>query len=242
MNKTETITAVYLGVSGRGAPETVLASAASFRWKFSAGTFPLAFPPADPFRLPNLLKHGQSFLLTLENGVITDLAPAEEETPSPAFRNPFRGRPGLHTLKNFLLTALMPVGQALYVFGGGWNFQDTGSNLSARTIGLSPSWRRFFLSQSENYTYRDPFGDEKKLIPRPASTLTGGSTNMAGPGWIARATWAGRCTIPWKPKPAFPDMWALPRKWPPPWPRGAWGPFPAPPPAPSAPCPGISSA
>lgn len=180
MKTAETITAVYLGVDRRGEPETVLSRAASFRWVFSAGAFPLSFPPEDPFRLPNLLKHGQSFVLTLRGGVITDLAPAEKEAPAPAFRNTFRGVPGVRTLKNFFQTALMPVGQALYVYGGGWNFQDTGSNAETRSLGLSPSWRRFFLSQSENYTYRDPFGDEKKADPATSFYPYGGFNEY---GW-----------------------------------------------------------
>jgi hypothetical protein len=63
-------------------------------------------------------------------------------------------------VKNFLATALTPVGTTLYVYGGGWNWQDNGPSLSARTLGLSPDWLRFYREQDQNYTYRDRVGDE----------------------------------------------------------------------------------
>lgn len=47
------------------------------------------------------------------------------------------------TLQNLLKTALMPVGIALYVYGGGWNRQDTGSGNTAMHIGLPQSWIDF---------------------------------------------------------------------------------------------------
>lgn len=68
---------------------------------------------------------------------------------------PVSGIPGRRTLKNFLATALMPVGTVLYVFGGGWNWQDTGSGCYAQAIGLSPSWIHFFQAQDAAYTYKN---------------------------------------------------------------------------------------
>lgn len=72
---------------------------------------------------------------------------------------PVNGTPGTKTLKNFLATALEPVGTALYIYGGTWDWQDVGSSNQATTIGLSQSWIDFFQSQNANYTYRDKDGN-----------------------------------------------------------------------------------
>jgi len=67
---------------------------------------------------------------------------------------PVNGTPGTKTLKNFLATALEPVGTALYIYGGTWDWQDMGSSNQATTIGISQSWIDFFQSQNANYTYK----------------------------------------------------------------------------------------
>lgn len=58
------------------------------------------------------------------------------------------------TLKEFLQIALQPVGSTMYVWGGGWNAADNGGNIDARTIGVSPQWKRFFNQQNSGYDYR----------------------------------------------------------------------------------------
>ncbi len=68
---------------------------------------------------------------------------------------PVSGIPGKATLKNFLSTALEPVGTGLYIYGGTWDWQDVGSSKQATTIGLSQSWIDFFQSQDANYTYKN---------------------------------------------------------------------------------------
>ena len=72
---------------------------------------------------------------------------------------PVSGTPGERTLKNYLQTAMNPVGTALYVYGGSWDWQDVNSSNQALTIGLPQSWIDFFQQQDANYTYkndRDP--------------------------------------------------------------------------------------
>ena len=69
---------------------------------------------------------------------------------------PVSGVPGKLTLKNFLATAMEPVGTALYVYGGTWDWQDVNSSNQSMTIGLSQSWIDFFQSQDENYHYKNP--------------------------------------------------------------------------------------
>lgn len=69
---------------------------------------------------------------------------------------PVSGTPGKKTLKNFLATAMEPVGTALYVYGGTWDWQDVNSSNQAMTIGLSQSWIDFFQSQDKTYHYKNP--------------------------------------------------------------------------------------
>ena len=68
---------------------------------------------------------------------------------------PVSGTPGERTLKNYLKTALEPVGTTLYVYGAGWDWQDDLSSNQSMTIGLSQSWIDFFQQQDANYTYKN---------------------------------------------------------------------------------------
>ena len=58
------------------------------------------------------------------------------------------------TLKFFLQIALRPVGSTMYVWGGGWNENDTGSGPEACTLGVSPRWAAFAGKQTASYDYR----------------------------------------------------------------------------------------
>ncbi len=51
------------------------------------------------------------------------------------------------TIKNYLLGAMQPVGQALYVWGGGWN--------DSTRKGVSPKWKSWYNSQNSSYDYND---------------------------------------------------------------------------------------
>ena len=59
------------------------------------------------------------------------------------------------TIKKLLQTALQPVGSTMYVWGGGWNAADNGADITARTIGVSPQWKKFFQQQSSGYNFRN---------------------------------------------------------------------------------------
>ena len=54
---------------------------------------------------------------------------------------------GTKTIKNYLAGALLPVGQALYVWGGGWN--------DSTRKGVSPNWQSWYVKQNANYDYND---------------------------------------------------------------------------------------
>lgn len=62
--------------------------------------------------------------------------------------------PGLKTLKNFLCTALLPLGNTMYIWGGGWNEEDTGAGTDAVSLGVSPQWKAFADLQTNDYDYR----------------------------------------------------------------------------------------
>ena len=56
---------------------------------------------------------------------------------------------------SFLKNALKPVGQTLYIYGGGWNEAQTGSGNEALTLGLSKEWKTFYASQDSTYNYEN---------------------------------------------------------------------------------------
>lgn len=70
--------------------------------------------------------------------------PSEEQIPEPQ-----------PTLTQFLKTALIPKDQVLYVWGGGWNEEDTGGNQETNSMGMSPSWASFFQENVAGYYFRD---------------------------------------------------------------------------------------
>ncbi|MBR6918501.1 MAG: hypothetical protein IKN38_09990 [Clostridia bacterium] len=110
------------------------------------------------------LKEGYSYRLTIEENVVTaasEIAQAAEYVHTPRVA----ATPGEKTLKNFIATALEPVGTTLYIYGGGWDWQDEGSAVQARTLGVSADWVKFFGEHDENYTFKAQDGDDAKADP-----------------------------------------------------------------------------
>ena len=62
---------------------------------------------------------------------------------------------GKSTIKNFLQTAISPIGSTMYVWGGGWNKEDTAAGPGATRIGLSVTWRNFAKKQTASYNYKN---------------------------------------------------------------------------------------
>ena len=58
-----------------------------------------------------------------------------------------------HSVARLLLLSREPLGQTMYVWGGGWNEEDTGAGVETRSLGLSPAWKEFAALQDENYDY-----------------------------------------------------------------------------------------
>lgn len=164
----------YLGVFDYGEPETKKENVDTFRYKFRVSgvesLFRIDNSKTDEdgnrtYPVQNKLKEGYNYRISTVDGVIVDV----EEIPIGTelqYKPVVQGTPGERTVLNFIKTALMPVGTTLYVYGGGWDWQDEGSSIQARTIGVSPDWVRFFNSQDENYTFRDRDDDIEKRDPK----------------------------------------------------------------------------
>ena len=159
--------AVYLGVMDWGGPETKKQNAADFRYRFLINGLEECFRVSDgnDYALQNALKVGYSYWITVQDGMVTAVQELAEDVEE-VYQPPVCGLRGVRTVKNFLQTALEPVGTTLYVFGGGWNWQDNGTAPQARTLGVSPDWVRFFRNQDANYTYKDRNGQEENRDPK----------------------------------------------------------------------------
>ena len=120
----------------------------------------------DAYPIQNQLIIGYEYDLIIENNTIMDIKQITKIENK--YTPPVKNTPGLKTLKNFISTSFQPLGTTLYVFGGGWDFQDVGTSNDGRTIGISQNWVKFFDEHNENYTFKDeddknntyyPFGE-----------------------------------------------------------------------------------
>lgn len=62
---------------------------------------------------------------------------------------------GIKTIANLLMTAKQPIGQTMYIWGGGWNEEDTGAGVEAVHIGVSSTWSEFAAAQDAGYDYKN---------------------------------------------------------------------------------------
>lgn len=60
-----------------------------------------------------------------------------------------------NTMTELLEHSIEPLGSTLYVWGGGWNEEDTAAGKEAKMIGVSEKWKIFYDSQSSSYKYLD---------------------------------------------------------------------------------------
>lgn len=175
------VEAVYLGVKDYGAEAVNKDAVEDFLYRFLIDgeetllRIDSGAPTEDGFEYPiqNRLKENYAFEIAVEGGVIV----SAEEAPGQgddSYQSPVNGVPGERTLANFLKTAMEPVGTTLYIYGGGWDWQDVGSAVQARTLGVSPDWVRFFREQDESFTYKSKDGDEANTDPASSYYPYGG--------------------------------------------------------------------
>lgn len=122
----------------------------------------LAIKYTPGFRIQNLLMEGYNYSITIEDETVTDAELLDEMT---AYEPVIQAEPGLRTLKNFLATCFEPMGTALYVYGGSWNWQDNGSSVQSTHIGVPGTWVDFYQSQDASYAYADDYHKSTSYYP-----------------------------------------------------------------------------
>ena len=154
--------AVYLGIENYGAPETNKENRDHFRYRFSIDGQEQVFTIGSgeqnedgeyDYPIQNMLKEGYSYLLTTDADTVISVQEIPQEDPG--FVPAVSGTPGELTLASFLKTALMPAGTTLYIYGGGWDWQDAGSSVQARILSTPSKWPRS-LSSPRSFAHR-PF-------------------------------------------------------------------------------------
>ena len=209
------VRATYLGVKDYGASETTKENVDHFQYRFLVDgeekTFAIDNSAVDAagkplYPIQNKLKERYDYQIRVVDDLVLEADEVTSESDN-VFEPVVAGNPGEKTVLNFIKTALMPVGTTLYVYGGGWDWQDEGSAVQARTIGVSPDWIRFFEIQDVNYTFRT------SGIRRPVITPSAGTMNTIMRDWIAPASWDGRCITPSRRRTASTGMSAAPRRW-----------------------------
>ena len=174
--------AVYLGVENYGSAEVNKDTIRDFRYRFLAEGREISLR-IDPgtrkengryeYPIQNRLKEQYRYEIILE-GETVSAAEELREDEKPVFVPAVSGIPGKRTIGNLLKTAMEPAGTTLYIYGGGWNWQDEGASVQARSIGVSPDWVRFFRGQDENFTYKSKNGDESASDPTASYYPYGG--------------------------------------------------------------------
>ena len=168
-NNVHVMDAVYLGVENYGSEKVNKDNKNKFSYRFEINGKERVLKIDNgvkneqgeyTYPIQNVLKEGYSYQITVKNRKVIGVE--EIYTEADSYQPPVMGNPGEKTLKNFFATAMMPVGTTLYIYGGGWDWQDEGAAFQTRTIGLSDGWIRFFYSQDVNYTFKEKDGDESK--------------------------------------------------------------------------------
>ena len=150
----EILCATYIGIAGYGTERAADRDALRFLFLVKGMQREYRIPGITGGRIQNRLEPGRLYRLTVAGSILWDVKKLERDRIQKKEGLPVTGVPGKRTLKNFLSLAMEPVGRTLYVFGGGWNWQDAGSGRLTRRIGMALQWQEFFLQQDEHYRYR----------------------------------------------------------------------------------------
>lgn len=94
-----------------------------------------------------------SIVVILSVGLI--LHTDKDDAKTPATINTQEEIPFKPSLETFLKASIKPIGSTLYVWGGGWNEEDTAAGIEAKTLDVSANWKTFYESQNEYYNYEN---------------------------------------------------------------------------------------
>lgn len=173
--KVETYEAIYCGVYGYGNDKTNKDVKNAFKYVFKIDgkdrTFSMDNGEKDTsgeysYDLQNRLKRGYTYKITVKNHKIIEveaILSAFEQGDS--FKPYITATAGERTITNLISTSLMPVGCALYIYGGGWDWQDVGSSTQSTTIGISNDWVKFFNEQNHTFSYMDSNNKSESYFP-----------------------------------------------------------------------------
>ena len=155
-----TLEVTYAGVKDYGS--VTAETKDDFTYRFYQGDteylFAVDHTVTDPvtgeaYALQNKLRHGARYHILVKGNQVIELDEIAPESDIPP-TGPVPAVPGLKTVKNLLATAMLPVGRTLYIYGGGWNWQDDGASPEARSIGVASAWVDFFEAQTMHFRYR----------------------------------------------------------------------------------------
>ena len=59
------------------------------------------------------------------------------------------------SIRKLLNVAVQPLGSTMYIWGGGWNEEDTAAGPSATMIGVNPQWKIYADVQDKNFDYKE---------------------------------------------------------------------------------------
>ena len=108
---------------------------------------------------------------------------------------------GVRTVRNFLKNALLPLGNTLYIWGGGH------TDAEAESYGVNAQWKQFFNTQNSTYNYSDHLYEYGKGLDcsgyvgwtvmarmrrQGAKPSSPGTTSTGMPAYFARKGW-GTC-------------------------------------------------
>lgn len=147
--------ATFLGVKGYGSigsGEVAAAEAKVYRFLVNGEEKRFSVRKVGAYELQNLLMEGYDYAVKTEEDEVISVRLI---SPAAEYQSVVSGTPGLRTLRNFIMTAMAPVGTTLYVYGGGWDWQDKGSSIQSRTLGVSGTWVDFYKTNDANYLYKD---------------------------------------------------------------------------------------
>lgn len=162
--------AIYIGIYGYGTEAAEEKDRLEYVFLSRGMQSRYRIPKVLGSQIQNLLEVGESYRIYVSGNLLWDVRPLKETQSGPVcgsgdqvkitpksgiWRPPVKGNPGKRTLKNFLALAMEPVGTVLYIFGGGWNWQDTGTGRLAAKIGTAEQWRSFFHLQDARFRYRN---------------------------------------------------------------------------------------
>lgn len=159
------VQAVFRGVENYGkvdAADVMASGNTCYLFEIDGEIRNLAIRSTRDFEIQNLLMEGYNYTVEIEDGTVTSVQLLDEMTE---YEPVIQAEPGLRTLKNFLATCFEPMGTALYVYGGNWNWQDDGSSVQSTHIGVPGTWVDFYQSQDAHYAYADDYHPTISYFP-----------------------------------------------------------------------------